>query len=135
MAVFDINDYVEEQAPPDFSKPPTKKDKWISSVLARSLFILLLIADLAWGSLSITKYAIGSAIRLITLGRRGRTFCERQKLAIKRASICALSLFTAIFSPAIGILFGCTYFMVYDPTGIDEVVPASLRSQFDEFMQ
>ncbi len=134
MAVFDIHDYIET-APEEPPIAPTapRQDKFLSSVLARALFFLLLLADVAWGCFAFLKYVIGCAVRLLTLNRRGRTFCARQRLALKRSSICALSLLTSLFSPSIGILFGCTYFMVFDKEGIDEVVPSSLRSQFEEF--
>lgn len=134
MTVFDINDYIEEPSTEELTPSYTsKKDKWVSSLLARALFAVLFIADIAWGLFAITKYTLALTLRLITLNRKGRIFCKKQALAIKRASICAVSLFTAIFSPAIGILFGCTYFMVFDKSGIDEVVPSSLKSQFEEF--
>jgi len=54
-------------------------------------------------------------------------------LAIKRSFVCALALMTAVFSPAFGIMIACTYFLMYDKTGIEEIVPESLQDQFREF--
>jgi hypothetical protein len=32
-------------------------------------------------------------------------------------------------------MIACTYFVMYDKEGIEEVVPASLQEQFKEFFQ
>ncbi len=136
MAVFDIHDYIQPEkaeATQIFEPRSPKKEKLLSALLARSLFFLLLLADLAWGAFALFKYSLGCAIRLLTLNRKGRAFCQRQTLALKRSSVCSLALLTSLFSPSVGILFGCTYFMVFDKEGIDEVVPQSLRAQFEEF--
>ena len=131
MAVFDIADFQqpkEEKQPEPAPSYSSKKDKWISSLLARGLFFLLLLADVAWIFYSLFLY-----LTTLPLGKMARGFRAKRKLSFKRSLICALSLFTAVFSPSIGIMFGCTYFMVFDKTGIDEVVPSSLKSQFEEF--
>ena len=41
--------------------------------------------------------------------------------------------FVAIFSPSLGIMFSCTYFLMYDKAGIDEIVPSALQDQFKGF--
>lgn len=136
MAVFDIHDYIQSEkaeAAQIFAPRSPKKEKLLSALLARSLFFLLLLADLAWGSFALFKYMLGCTIRLLTLNRKGRAFCQRQTLTLKRSSVCSLALLASLFSPSVGILFGCTYFMVFDKEGIDEVVPQSLRAQFEEF--
>ena len=131
MAVFDIADYQHQPEEPQPEPPPSyssKKDKLLSSLLARGLFFLLLLADIAWCMYSLTLYLV-----TLPLGSLTKAFRKNRALSFKRSLICALSLFTAIFSPSIGIMFGCTYFMVFDKAGIDEVVPSSLKSQFEEF--
>ncbi|MBI3236532.1 MAG: hypothetical protein HYZ48_02320 [Chlamydiales bacterium] len=60
---------------------------------------------------------------------------QRMWLTVKRSLVCGLSLFITLFSPAFGIMIACTYFLMYDKTGIEEVVPASLQSQFKEFFK
>jgi hypothetical protein len=55
-------------------------------------------------------------------------------LSFKRSLVCAIALFVAIFAPALGIMFSCMYFLMYDKSGVDEVVPASLRDQFKDFL-
>ncbi|HPE84969.1 MAG TPA: hypothetical protein PLO43_02175 [Chlamydiales bacterium] len=132
MAVFDISEfqqqYEEKQAAEAAPTYSSKKDKLLSSLLARGLFFLLLIVDIAWCFYSLALY-------LVTLpwGGLTRGFRQKRALCFKRSLICAVALFTALFSPAIGIMFGCTYFMVFDKSGIDEVIPSSLKSQFEEF--
>ncbi len=36
------------------------------------------------------------------------------RLTIKRALVCGISLFIALFNPAFGIMIACTYFLMYD---------------------
>ena len=130
MTLYDINDYQPDPTPPKPESIPftSSKDRILSSVLARGLFFLLLIVDLFWGAFSLISYII-----TLPFGSLTKSFRQKRFLALKRASVGALSLFTAIFSPSIGILFGCTYFMFFDKEGIDEVIPSSLRSQFETF--
>jgi len=52
---------------------------------------------------------------------------------MKRAAVCLIALLVALFSPALGIMFSCLYFMVYDKLGIDEIIPTSVKDQFKEF--
>ena len=54
---------------------------------------------------------------------------------MRRALVCGLSLLIAICSPAFGIMVACTYFLMYDKEGIEEVVPASLQDQFTSFFE
>ena len=54
-------------------------------------------------------------------------------VSLRRSLVCGVSLFIALFSPAFGIMIACTYFLMYDKSGIEEVVPSSLQSQFKEF--
>ena len=56
-------------------------------------------------------------------------------LNIKRFLVCGLSLIVAIVSPALGTMFACTYFLMYDKKGIEEVVPSILQDQFKEFFK
>ena len=115
-------------------KSATSKDHIFSAISARLFFFLLLIADIAWGIYSFTACVIKLAFCLLTLFQIPllRTSFARSYLSLKRAIVCALSLLIAIFSPALGIMFSCMYFLMYDKAGVDEVVPATLREQFKE---
>jgi hypothetical protein len=55
--------------------------------------------------------------------------------SIKRSFVCALALLVALFSPAFGIMIACTYFLMYDKAGMEEVVPSSIQSQFKDMFQ
>ena len=111
------------------------RDRFFSSLGARCFFLLLLITDIGWG-----VYVI---LRLIAIAFLScMTFCKislfnrwliRSYLAFKRFLVAGLSLFVALISPALGIMFACTYFLMYDKEGIEEIVPSSLREQFRGF--
>jgi hypothetical protein len=53
-------------------------------------------------------------------------------LSIKRAFICSVALFLGCLSPSLGIMIACAYFLMFDKSGVEEVVPASLREQFKD---
>ncbi len=108
------------------------KTNLFSALAARFFFFLLLIADIVWGVYSICAFSMKAVLHILT-------FCQieglkksvaRSFLSIKRSIVSAIALLIAIFSPALGIMFSCMYFLMYDKAGVDEVVPASLRDQF-----
>lgn len=112
----------------------SSKDHLFSAIAARFFFLLLLLADIAWGIYALCACLIKGALCLVTLLQLApliRTF-SRSYLALKRAVVCGLALLIALFSPALGIMFSCMYFLMYDKAGVDEVVPSSLRDQFKE---
>lgn len=113
----------------------SKRDRLFSTLVARLFFLLLFVADVAWIVYSVLLFSLS------LLGYFG-TLCKFPFLkesaggfwvSIKRSCVCGLSLFLALFSPAFGIMVACTYFLMYDKAGIEEVVPASLQAQFKEF--
>lgn len=127
------NESVETAAPPS-----TKASScWFSSIAARLLFALLLIADLSWLAVGVILWVVGAVGKVITFGRLSVfvKLIERMQLTIKRGAVCGVSLLMAFFSPAFGIMIACTYFLMYDPKGIEEVVPKSLQAQFKEYFQ
>lgn len=112
-----------------------EKGGWLSSLVARLFFIALLILDLCWGCYSLIMLLLGSVGAMLSFGRVP-TFLKIQSkswLSIKRSIVCALALLTAVFTPAFGIMIACTYFLMYDKSGIEEIVPESLQGQFKEF--
>lgn len=112
------------------------KDRFFSSLTARVLFFLLLVGDLCWAAFSLTLVLITGPLHLITGGKIGfldRLF-RKKWISLKRSGICGVSLFISLFSPALGIMIACTYFMMYDKKGIQEVIPRSLQEQFQEFL-
>lgn len=112
-----------------------KKDRFFSSLAARLFFLLLFVVDVLWGVYSIARLALTLSLYIITFGKikAVKQILSRCYLSCKRAIVCALALIVAIFSPALGIMFSCMYFLMYDKAGIDEIVPSSLQDQFKEF--
>lgn len=108
------------------------KTNLFSALAARFFFFLLLIADIVWGIYSIGAFSVKTALNLLTFFQIAalKTSLQRSFLSIKRSIVSAIALVIAIFSPALGIMFSCMYFLMYDKAGVDEVVPASLRDQF-----
>jgi hypothetical protein len=139
MAIFDIKEVKEEEViepmqPSVISDMP--KDRFFSSMTARILFFLLLMGDLIWLTWSLAKMTIFVPLALITMGKVSFIKEQTKKgwLSLKRSGVCALSLIIALFSPALGIMVACTYFLMYDKSGIQDVVPRSLQDQFQEFI-
>lgn len=112
----------------------SKRQQIFSAIAARFFFFLLLIADVVWGVYSIVALSIKLTLNLLTLGRVSflRKTTAKSWLSVKRSIVCGIALFIALFSPALGIMFSCMYFLMYDKNGVDEVVPSSLRDQFKE---
>jgi len=142
MPIYNIVDgqkHKVEVLAPKIEQPPMEdikeKQKWFSSLIARSFFLLLLLADMGWSCYSFFRLWVWGTIHLFTFGKVEffRHKMNKACISLKRSLICGVSLFVAVFSPSIGIMIACTYFLMHDPTGIEEVVPASLQTQFREF--
>lgn len=134
MPIYDIAEKHKEEAE---SRSFTKKDRLFSSLTTRILFFLLLIADVLWAAYGILMYVMGLWLTVMTLGlwRTPKRMVRKQWMNLKRAGVCGISLLVALFSPALGIMIACTYFLMYDKDGIQEVVPTSLQEQFQEFLK
>ena len=116
--------------------PSSKKDAFLSAFFARMFFLCLLIVDTLWGALSITLFSLKLSVNVLTLFRSKRLVKSLRKsfLAVKRAVVCFVALFIAIISPALGIMFSCMYFLMYDKNGVEEIVPSSLKGHFKEIL-
>lgn len=138
MAIYDIKHYVKpatDEKKEEQKSKATFKDKLFSTLAARLFFMLLLIADLFWGALSIamtTLYLvcnIVSGFKVAFLQKR----LAKAALSLRRSLVCLVALCVALISPALGIMFACSYFLMFDKEGIEEVVPSSLKDQFKAF--
>ena len=151
MAIYDIFEPQEEEkespqqleldlnnsAKAEEEEVYSKRDRFFSTLVARLFFFLLLVADIAWivyagvlFSLSLLGYIL-SCFKVPFFKETAGSFW----VSVKRSLVCGVSLFLALFSPAFGIMIACTYFLMYDKAGIEEVVPASLQAQFKEFFK
>ena len=141
MPIIDISDVKEAEDPvlETFSEIPSEnsRDRFFSSITARILFLLLLIGNVAWAVWTLAKMAIFIPLFFLTFGKSNRIKQSLQKgwISMKRAGVCGISLVIALFSPALGIMVACTYFLMYDKSGIQEVVPRSLQDQFQDFLK
>lgn len=151
MAIYEIFNGGKEEAADDDSfmqgelfehlegfeeeKTASLKDRFLSTLFARIFFFLLLLADILWGVYVLSFFFFSSLLLLVTGGKNAflKRVHARYYLSVKRFCVCGLSLFVALFSPALGVMFACTYFLMYDKKGIDEIVPGILQAQFKEF--
>jgi len=127
--------YYQEELPfPEIT--PTEKGQFFSSLAARFFFFLLLIADVAWVIYSLGALLVKLFLCIISvfMFKPLVESISETWLSFKRSLVCLIALFVAIFSPALGIMFSCMYFLMYDKDGVEEVVPASLRDHFKEFI-
>lgn len=137
MAIIDIVKDKDLEKQLSASESEVKSSSWesfFSSLCARLFFLLLILFDVLWFCYTICKMSIYTALQVGFLGSSSSLQARIAKswISLKRSMICALSLLVALFSPAFGIMIGCTYFLMYDKKGIEEVVPSSLRSQFKD---
>ena len=128
---------LEPQVECQEEKPYNKRDQFFSATASRLFFLLLLGADLLWSVYALTYFMVVSLLCLAT-GFKVSAFeraSAKSWISVKRSLVCGLALILALCSPAFGIMVACTYFLMYDKSGIEEVVPASLQDQFKEFFQ
>ena len=112
-----------------------RRDRIFSCITARLLFLLLLIVDFLWGLYVLSLFIVLMIAACVTCFKVSSFshVAASYAVSIRRASVCAVALFLALFSPGFGIMIACTYFLMYDKDGLEEVVPSSLQSQFKEF--
>jgi predicted PurR-regulated permease PerM len=150
MTIYNIFDYAESndcEGPLSSSKethnrenyiqdPSSKKDRFLSAFFARMFFLCLLAVDLVWGAFSIVFLTAKLSLSLLTAFKCKWLTLSLKKslLAVKRSIVCSIALTIAIISPALGIMFSCMYFLMYDKKGVDEIVPSSLKSHFKEIL-
>lgn len=132
MAIVDLANSKESELDLQEETLPSSWESFFSAVCARAFFVLLMVFDLVWFVYLLMKIALYASLRLLfgSAAPSLKKYFSSTWVSLKRSIICALALFVALFSPAFGIMIGCTYFLMYDKKGIEEVVPASLRQQF-----
>jgi cation transport ATPase len=113
-----------------------RKGTLFSAVASRLFFLLLLLADLLWMTYTILSSAVFLLVILCTGGRfaRIREWQSKKWISLRRSLVCAVALVVALFSPSFGVMVACTYFLMYDKAGIEEVVPSALQSEFKELL-
>jgi len=129
---IDPNAFTSNRIDESYLASEPSKGEFFSALAARFFFFILLIADGVWGIWNLFSFTVKMALCLVTFGQVAflTKWLAKSWLSLKRSIVCFIALFVAIFSPALGIMFSCMYFLMYDRSGVDEVVPASLRDQF-----
>ncbi|QVL58207.1 MAG: hypothetical protein KFB93_03765 [Simkaniaceae bacterium] len=112
-----------------------EKGHLFATIAARLFFFILLLTDIVWGFYTIALFFLSLTLNLFTGFKihKLKKFFLRRYLNIKRAGISAVALIVALFSPALGTMIACSYFLMYDKKGIEEIVPSVLQDQFQEF--
>ena len=132
--------YSEEEifADPAMKEEPqaSPRGRFFSSLAARLFFFLLFVGDLLWTCYALVLLSLSLVGMTLSFGkaRYFHTLRDSAWVSLRRSLVCGVSLLIALFSPAFGIMIACTYFLMYDKSGIEEVVPSSLQSQFKEFL-
>ena len=116
------------------SKKTFSKDALLSILCVRLFFLVLFFCTIVWFSYTLCKLVVYSFVKLCLWGSSNNLNLRLSKswLSLKRAFICAIALFLALLSPSLGIMVACAYFLMYDKSGVEEVVPSSLREQFKD---
>jgi hypothetical protein len=125
----------ESEVTEELQTQANARSRFFSSLAARLFFFLLLVGDLLWICYALSLLTVSLLGMLLSWGklRQFNAIKDNAWVSLRRSLVCGVSLFISLFSPAFGIMIACTYFLMYDKSGIEEVVPSSLQSQFKEF--
>ena len=151
MPIYDINEYrkkMTEEPKKGLSidskafytrfeslKKQTDRPGVGSKVATRFFFLFLLFLNTIWISVASLAWVFFCLANLVTFNSISslKLIFTKASVNLKRSAVCWIALLVALFNPALGIMFSCLYFMMYDKMGIEEIVPPSLREQFKEF--
>jgi len=114
--------------------PPSFKDNLCSFLCVRLFFLVLLACTVVWFSYVLCKTIFCLLLQLCFWKSSSIVNAKLRKswLSVKRAFICSIALILGCLSPSLGIMIACAYFLMFDKSGVEEVVPASLREQFKD---
>jgi|GEM_PF-402525 len=138
MAIYELFDQEKiDNFNETFDHVPGKQDgdqsgdrgSFFSTLVTRVFFLLLLVADTAWFVYNCIALIIVASISRVTGKRK---LLRKSILNLQRSAACHIALFVGLFSPPFGIMVACTYFLMYDKAGMEEVVPAPLQAQFKD---
>ena len=143
MAIYQFNEEEKKQSFTEtFEKADADGDKsgrraLFSTLVTRFCFLLLLVADSAWLLYNTAMLTLSAIAYLVTGGKNRvvKRLFHRFSLHFRRSAVCALALMVGLFSPPFGIMIACTYFLMYDKAGMEEVVPATLQAQMKDIFR
>ncbi|MEM8727220.1 MAG: hypothetical protein AAGE99_00685 [Chlamydiota bacterium] len=148
MPIYDIFEYAERQR--EAGKTDTRisdmtlgggivsdegRGRLFATIAARLFFFILLLIASVWGFYTAVLFSLFLPLNLLTGFKvaRLKRFLLRRCLNIKRAAVATIALIVALFSPALGTMIACSYFLMYDKKGVEEIVPSILQDQFRHF--
>jgi len=144
MAIYQIFEEVKSESFTEaFDKiEPTEEKKggkshFFSTFITRFCFLLLFAADTLWIAYNSILFLAALIGMLLTGGKNlfFKKIVSKSALHFRRSVTCGLALLIGLFSPPFGIMVACTYFLMYDKAGMDEVVPAPLQAQFKDIFK
>lgn len=114
--------------------PPSFKDNLCSFLCVRLFFLVLLGCTILWFAYALCKATVYLVLQLCFWKSSSAINAKLLKswLSIKRSFMCSIALFLGCLSPSLGIMVACAYFLMFDKSGVEEVVPSSLREQFKD---
>ncbi|MBS0628870.1 MAG: hypothetical protein JSS30_01440 [Verrucomicrobia bacterium] len=144
MAIYQIFEEVKNESftetfetPEPIQQKKQSKSHLFSTLVTRVCFLLLLLADSLWVAYNSVMLLIAISGLALTGGKNlfFKKMFAKTGLHFRRSVTCGLALFIGLFSPPFGIMVACTYFLMYDKAGMDEVVPAPLQAQFKDIFK
>ncbi|MFY7843048.1 MAG: hypothetical protein ACOVOR_03425 [Rhabdochlamydiaceae bacterium] len=114
-----------------------KTDRFLTLLTSRLFFFSFFLLDLLWGLYALTTFTLAIFSHLLTLKKFSilKELIHSSWISLRRSLACGLSLFVALFNPAFGVMIACTYFLMYDKKGVEEIVPSVLQEHFKDFME
>lgn len=144
MAIYQIFEEVQKESFTETfenSEPIAQKKEGkshlFSTLVTRFCFLLLLAADTLWVAYNTVFFLLALCSVILTGGKNLflKRMVAKSGLHFRRSVTCGLALFIGLFSPPFGIMVACTYFLMYDKAGMEEVVPAPLQAQFKDIFK
>lgn len=109
---------------------------FFSCLYTRLCILCFLGLDALWLTFLVGKVVLYGVLQIGCLGSSSslQEGLIKGCTSIRRSLVCGLCLLISFLSPALGIMVGCAYFLMYDKSGVEEIVPSVLKKQFGELL-
>ena len=107
-----------------------------SFMSTRFCILFFFFLDVSWFAFSLCKMMVCTLLHVVFIGSSSilKSALIKSCISTRRSLVCGLCLLVSLCSPALGVMVGCAYFLMYDKTGIEEIVPNTLKKQFKELL-
>jgi len=132
MAIYELFPSNEEKPKQEKIVFTPRNFSFSSSIVSRLFCLFLFAASVIWMTYAFLIFSISLLLNLLTVfffPPLKKSLFQRL-INVRRSLICIFCLLLAFFSPSFGMMVGCSYFLMHDKDGIDQVIPHSLRSHF-----